>query len=489
MSRMSTVERYAQDDAAKQRLREAAVRPMVQKPGKFYWALVSVLSFLVVMAIIGFAMQIIKGKSVDAYSNEAFWGLFIANFVTIVGASYGGAVVSAILRLVGAAWRAPLVRIAEATAVATVVVGGACIIPSVGVPGRMYEFISRPNFSSPLIWDALAIGTYAFASIVFFYLPVIPDLRIAKETLGDRAGRTRTTIWRWLSCRWDDSNSQRKLLNRMMAILAIMIIPIAVSVHSVLGWAFANTSFRPWWSEELWAPLFVVAALYSGIANVILALAALRKAFNLQEYITERHFKSLGLIMLPFGAAYLYMEVADFLPGSYHGEPGIAAVFRQLFVGNYAPWFWLFIVFGIVVPILIVSFRRTRRTGWIIFAAALVVPTFWLNRFLMVAVPAMYDMIDGHFGTYGWTWENISVTVGAMAAVPLLLLVIFRFIPILSVSEIEEMEKEMASEEAEIASRLSGLEEAFESNGNGSGSDTMVLEGSHAATTLEDDEE
>ncbi|TAN31279.1 MAG: hypothetical protein EPN30_00240, partial [Actinomycetota bacterium] len=429
MSRTIAVERISQDDAAKQKLRETAVRPMLQKPGKVYFLVVGVLGILVALAVAAFVLQIKDGKAVDGYSNQAFWGLFIGNFITIVGASYGGAVVSAVLRLVGATWRAPLTRIAEGTAVATVIIGGAAVIPSVGVPGRMFEFITRPNFSSPLIWDALAIGTYAFATIVFFYLPVIPDLAIAKETLGDRAGRVRTTLWRWLGCRWQGSKAQKRVLNRMIGILAIGIIPIAVSVHSVLAWAFANTSFRPWWSEELWAPLFVIAALYSGVALVILTVAAMRHAFHLEDYITDRHFKSLSLIMLPFGGAYFYMSVADFLPGSYHGEPGTASVFRQLFVGNYAPWFWIFVVGGMVVPILIISFKRTRRPGWIVLAAALVVATFWLNRFLMVTVPATYDMINGSFGVYSWTWENISVTLGSLAASPLLLLVIFRFIP------------------------------------------------------------
>ena len=172
--------------------------------------------------------------------------------------------------------------------------------------------------------------------------------------MGDRAGRFRSFFWRTLSWHWVDAPAQRRLLNRAMVLLAVMIIPIAVSVHSVLGWAFAITSFRPWWSEELWAPLFVIAALYTGIALVIVSLAALRHTYHLQNYITDRHFRRLGFVLLPFGVAYLYMSVADFLPGSYHGEPGTVAVFRQLFVGAYAPWFWLFVVGGMVVPILII---------------------------------------------------------------------------------------------------------------------------------------
>jgi Ni/Fe-hydrogenase subunit HybB-like protein len=430
----------------RRQLREAAVRPMLQPGGWLYRMLVAALAAVVVLGLVAFGDQFVNGLSVDAYSDDAFWDVNIANFITVVGVAYGGAVISAVLRLTGAGWRAPLVRIAEGTSVVAVLVGGACIVPSLGRPERMWEFFTRPNFSSPLIWDALAIGTYALASIVFFFLPLIPDLVIAKETLGDRAGRLRGPIWSALSRGWTGSPAQCRLLARMTGVLAVLIIPLAVTVHSVLGWAFSITSFRPWWREELWAPLFVVAALYSGIALVIVSLAALRHAYRLHDYITDRHFRSLGFVLAPFGAAYLYMSVADFLPGAYHGEPGTAAVFRKLFVGAYAPWFWIVVVAGMIVPLLIVALPQTRRTGWIVFASALILPTFWLNRVLMVTVPTTYDMMSGAFGVYRWTWVNASITAGAMAAVPLLILLLFRFVPILSVTEIE-LETERATAE------------------------------------------
>jgi molybdopterin-containing oxidoreductase family membrane subunit len=245
----------------------------------------------------------------------------------------------------------------------------------------------------------------------------------------------------------------------MTAFLAILIIPLAVSVHSVLGWAFAITSFRPWWSEELWAPLFVIAALYSGIALVIVSLAALRHAYGLHDYITDAHFKRLGFILVPFGAAYFYMSVADFLPGAYHGQPSTAAVFRQLLVGSYAPWFWIVVVGGMVVPLLIIALPRTRRPGWIVVASALVLPTFWLNRVLMVIVPSTYDMMNGSFGAYAWTWVNASITAGAMAAVPLLIMLLFRVVPILSVAEIEQLAGEEAAEQPALGPSAVGQRE------------------------------
>lgn len=435
-----------QSVAARQELHEAAVRPMLQKRGLGYWLLIGGLGALVALGLAAFAVQCATGLRVTTYSNNAFWDVNISNFITIVGMSYGGAVISAALRLTHQRWRAPLTRIAEGCAVVAVCIGGACIVPSLGKPQRMWEFLTRPNLSSPLFWDALAIATYAFASIVFFYLFLIPDFVVARHTMGPRAGRVRSALWRVLSWGWEGRAAQHRLRNRMILTLSVIIIPLAVCVHSVLGWAFANSSFRPWWHEELWAPLFVTAALYSGIALVIVALAALRHAYRLHDYITDRHFRLLGLILIPFGVGYFYMSIADFLTGSYHGTPGDAAVFRQLFVGAYAPWFWLVIVGGMVVPVLLIALPKTgHRVGWIVFAAFIVLPIFWLNRVLQVVVPATYTMMTGAFGAYHWTWVNASISAGAMAAVPFFLVLLFRFVPILSVTEIEELGLELAA--------------------------------------------
>ena len=420
------------------RLRAAAVRPIVQRWGPGSWALVAVLSAIVLVGLAGFVTQLMTGINSDG----PFWGYNIVNFITIIGVSYGGAVVSAVLRLTGAGWRAPLTRIAEATAVVSVAIGGACIIPSVGRPDRMWEFMTRPNFSSPLIWDAIAISTYALASIVFFYLPLIPDLAAARDTAGERASRFHRWLWRVFARGWQGTPDQQRLLAGSIGLVAMIIIPLAVSVHSVLGWAFAITSIRPWWSEELWPPLFVIAALYSGIALVILALAWFRRAYQLHEWITDRHFVRLGYVLAPFGAAYLYMSVADFLPGAYHGQPATATVFKALFVGTYAPWFWIFVVGGMVIPLLVVAIPRTRRVGWLTFAAGCIVLTFWLNRALMVVVPSTYGLISGRFVSFPVTWVTPAITLGAMAAIPLFTFVLFRFVPILSVTEIEELEGE-----------------------------------------------
>jgi molybdopterin-containing oxidoreductase family membrane subunit len=419
--------------------RAASLRPF-GKPGRLWWLTILALSLVVLTGIAAWVVQLRGGMGVAGYSDQAFWAIYIADVVTFIGVSYGGAVVSAILRLTGATWRAPLTRLAEGTAVVTVLIGAALIIPHIGNPIRLWELVTRPNLSAPVFWDFVAVMTYTFGSIVFFALPLVPDMAVLGQEHGEQLGRRRATLYARVSRGWVGAPRQRRVLAGALGLVSIMIIPLAVSVHSVLAWAFASTA-RPWWHESIWAPQFVVAALYSGVALVILVVAGFRRGYHLEGFITPRHFVRLGFIMATLSATYIYLTFADLLPGSYVGDRGTAAVFTELLVGRLAIWFWMFAVVGGVLPLLLVALPWTRNVGGMVTAAVLVVPMMWLKRILMVVGPASYDTVTGVFGRYHPTWVPIAITLAATAAIPLLLMLLFRVVPLLSIDEIEEIEE------------------------------------------------
>ena len=419
-------------------VRAASLRPF-GKPSLGWWLAVGALSAVVGIGIFAWVVQLRGGMGVAGYNDRAFWAIYIADVVTFIGVSYGGAVVSAILRLTGATWRAPLTRLAEGTAVCTVLVGAALIIPHIGRPELLYELVTQPNVTAPVFWDFIAVMTYAAASFVFFAMPLVPDMAILHNGHAKALGR-RARLYADVSRGWTGSPRQRRVLAGGLGLVSVMIIPLAVSVHSVLAWAFATTS-RPWWHESIWAPQFVVAALYSGVALVILVVAGFRRGYHLEAFITERHFVRLGFILATFSATYIYLTFADILPGAYVGEQGVYAVFTELLVGHLAPWFWLFAVVGGVLPLLLVALPWTRNIPGMIIASLLVVPMMWLKRMLMVVAPANFDTMTGAFGDYNFTWVPIAVTLAALAAVPLMLMLLFRVVPLLSIDEIEEIDE------------------------------------------------
>ena len=188
-----------------------------------------------------------------------------------------------------------------------------------------------------------------------------------------------------------------------------------MAVHSVLSWAFALVS-RPGWHESIWAPYFVIAALYSGVALVILVTAGFRRGYHLEAFITKKHFERLGYIMVALSAVYIYLTFADLLPSAYVGEAGPSEIIHGMLVGDVAMWFWIFLLMGTIAPIILVALPWTRNVWGIGVAAALVVIIMWIKRVLMVVETAGYDRLTGTFGDFfHFTWVSIAITLAGAA--------------------------------------------------------------------------
>ena len=178
-------------------VRAAAVRPMV-KPGRWFWPIVGALVILVGWGLVAYVFQLVHGLDAAGYNDHAFWGIYEADLVAFVGFSYGGALVSAILRLTNAKWRAPITRMAEAMALSTLLVGMVYAVVHLGRPERMWELVVHPHISSPIMWDFVAIMSYLITTLCFLYLPLIPDLALVRDRFPD-VRRFRAWMYRTFS--------------------------------------------------------------------------------------------------------------------------------------------------------------------------------------------------------------------------------------------------------------------------------------------------
>jgi Ni/Fe-hydrogenase subunit HybB-like protein len=320
-------------------LTEAAMAPVVGS-GRVSTALLVVLALPMAAAVAAFAYQQGARLSVTGLDDQVFWGVYEVDLVTFIGFSYGGALVSAILRLTNAHWRGPIVRLAEGTAVVTLLIGALFpIIPP--RPSRAHlADVHRPQLQSPLVWDMVAILTYVLATLLLFVLPLIPDTAKLADHPG--LGRFRSRLYRVMSIGWRGSPRQRAALERALTILAISVIPIAIMVHTVLSYAFSLTS-RPGWHSTIFGPYFVVGAIYSGVAIVIIAAAAYRSAYGLQAWISERSIRYLAYLMVALGALYAYFFFSEITTEGYVGAEHAQALLHATLLGRFAPLTWGFV--------------------------------------------------------------------------------------------------------------------------------------------------
>lgn len=424
-------------------VREAALRPLGPS-GRGYWALAAGLGLLVMWGVVAYGFQLTSGLGAAGYSDQSFWGIYEANLVAFIAVSYGGALVSAILRLTQARWRAPITRLAEAMAVFSLVVGMSFAVIHLGRPEQVWRLIVHPQISSPIVWDFLVILTYLAATLIFLYLPLVPDLAELRDRYG---GGWRGRLYSGLALDWRGLPEQRRRLERGITTVAILIIPLAVLVHSVLSWAFALTG-RPGWHSTIFAPYFVVGALYSGVAMVILVVAGFRKGYRLERFIGAEHFRNLAYLLLTLDLLYLYFTFTELLTEGYVMAEETVPVLEALLVGEYAVYFWLFILGAGIAPLLLVAVRKTRTVVGIVVAAALVVAGMWLKRLLIVVPVVAHPLIAGAWGSFHPSWIAVGISAAAAAAIPLLLMLFFKLCPVLSLDEMAEVTAEESSLDA-----------------------------------------
>src|SRR3984885_1964850 len=404
-----------------------------------YWIAVSLSGSLVLAGACAFLYQIYHGIGVWGLNSPVFWAFDITNFVFWIGISHAGTLISAILRLANATWRRPVTRCAEAITVFALSIGAIIPLCHTGRPWLGYYLIPYPserhiwpNFRSPLLWDFFAILTYLTGSVSFLYLPIIPDF----ASLRDTTSGWRKRFYGALSLGWEGTPHQWHRLETAMQIMAIVIIPVAVSVHTIVSWDFAMT-LVPMWHSSIFGPYFVAGAIFSGIAALILAMALLRKFLHLEEYLRPIHFQNLGKLLLTMSLLWFYFTFAERLTAWYGNSPPEMAVFWESIRKQFAPLFWTMVVCNFIIPVPILAFKRTRTITGTAIASCGIVVGMWLERFLIV-VPALgHKFLPYSWGTYRPTWVEITLMASSFGMMALLYLLFSKFVPMISIWEMK----------------------------------------------------
>lgn len=411
------------------------------------WWLPTVIG-LGIVVVIGFVIigfMVNRGLGVTGLSRPVYWGLFITTFVFWVGISHAGIMISAILRLTQAEWRRPVTRAAELLTVFSLLT--ALIFPLIhaGRPWRIaywilpYDFARGiyPNIRSPLIMDPVAISTYLTGSTLFLYVALLPDL----GNLRDRTKGWQKALYTVLALGWRGNPRQWKMQTIGGILLSALMLPIFVSVHSIVSWDFAVTPAVEGWHSTIFAPYFVIGAVHSGVSAVVTMMALMRWLWKWDDFIRPEHFDALARLLIVVATAWLGFTFLELIFAIYSLDaPEIALRELQIFAW---PWNMMFIVFlltGYVIPVGMWLFKSVRNNIALMFWTSLFVNIgMWLERF-MIIVPGLSRRTP-----FVYTWDSYrpsmvewSILVWSVAWVTFLMLLFSRFFPLVPLFEQKE---------------------------------------------------
>ena len=424
------------DSEAIARKYEKILTPMTRAGWKF-WAAVIPLATIFLWSFFAFGWQYHLGLGETGMGHPVSWAFYLVNFVFFIGISHAGALVSAVLRITRAGWGTPFGRAAEAVTVFALAAGPTNILFDLGRSSRFYWVALHAQFKSPLLWDFTCIMTYFTVSVIFLYVLMVPDIGLLRERFPGR---------RWLYCPlslgWTGTEKQWSLIGKAISVLCVAVIPIAISVHTVVSWVFGMQT-QPMWHSTIFAPYFVVGAIYSGIAAIIVVTIALRKVYHLEDYLKPYHFNNMGLLLLTFTLLWAYFTFAEHLTVGYAGGSAELTILWSKLTGKYSLLFWIMVTLCFVIPFPILVFRRTLP-GLLISSICIIVG-MWIERYTIIIPSFIEPRLPYVRGDYMPSWVEWSMTAGLAAGFTLAFVLFSKLFPVISIWETEKDERERES--------------------------------------------
>jgi len=408
--------------------------------------------YYVVMALFGLAAvglflfpwtyQIYYGQGVTGLNVPVVWGIYLVNFVFWVGVAHAGTLISAMLFITKTPWRRAIARSAETMTLLALFLVTLFIFIHMGRPWNFYWTFPYPNqrqlwlnFQSPIMFDVFAIGTYFTSSVVFLYFGMIPDFAALKH----HATGWRKQFYSVLSIGWRGSDKEWHVHGKATMFFASFIMPLVVSVHSIVSWDFA-LSIVPGYTKTVFAPYFVTGALLSGFAGVITMLTLVRWAFPVtKKYITLMHYDRVGVFILVLSLTWSYLTGLEVFTGLYANTTyEIEHLKYKLAISPYIYLFSLMIFCNTVLPLILI-FKKVRKSTRTMFVMCLfIIVGMWLERYMIIPNSLSRKFLPWMWHDYMPTLVEGAITAGAFCAFVTMFMVMLKIAPIISPFEVKE---------------------------------------------------
>ena len=371
-----------------------------------------VLGALVVAGVAAWIYQLANGLGVTGMSNGVSWGLYIACFMFFVGLSAGGLIVASSASVFHIAEYKKVALPAIICSTVCICCAGMFVLIDMGGIQRVWRILVGPNPTSPLVWDVCVISCYLIINIVYLVF-----MCSKKPGAADK-----------------------------VSIVSRFALPIAILVHSVTAWIFGLQVSKEWYTAIM-APIFVASAMDSGLALLLLALMGLNKSGVFK--VENKLISSLAGLLAVCIAVDAFFIGCECLTMAYPGTKGAEAL-SVMAGGITAPFFWIEIIGGLLIPFLLMVFAKNRANMKLVGLACVLVVAgvfckrIWLlfTSFYEFNIAGAPGVISGSsaargasgvdvfamLGTYAPTWVEIAVVVGVVSLGALAFIVMSRML-------------------------------------------------------------
>ncbi len=334
-----------------------------------------------VVGLAGWYSRIVHGHADAHYGNIVVWGLWVAAYIFFIGLSAGAFLVSSLVYVFDMKRFESIGRAALFTALVTLLMALLSIVVDLGHMDRAWHVMVYANFKSPMAW---MIYLYTFYMVILalelWFLLRTDFVRLAREG-GPGAG-----LYRLLAFGSRDETEERQRRDRrIVKILATIGIPTAIMFHGGVGALFGTVPARPHWHSGLFPILFLLSALVSGGALLVVIAAIFQDGLRRhRETILD-----LGRLVAALLALDVLFQVSEFLIAFRGGIPGHTAGLLLVLKGPFKEVFWVGqLLVGTLVPLALLLLP-TRRQPWAVVTACAMIVVGIFGLRLNIVIPAL----------------------------------------------------------------------------------------------------
>ena len=191
------------------------------------------------------------------------WSLMIVMYPYVTGLVAGAFIVSSLYHVFGMKALRPVARLALLTAVAFLMIAPLPLQAHLGHPERAFLIFLMPHFTSAMAGFGFIWMFYLILCVVETWLVFRADI----VALAQRSSWPMKAVYRSMALGVDDvSDEAMEVDHRLIKILAAVGIPAAAVLHGYVGFLFGAIKANPWWSTPLMPIIFLLSAIVSGIA-------------------------------------------------------------------------------------------------------------------------------------------------------------------------------------------------------------------------------
>lgn len=338
---------------------------------KYFKTLLGTAGLGLIIGTGGLVNFLVYGKSTLALGSYIPWGLWVSLYTFFLGLTAGAFLITILTYVFRIKIFSGIGPLSAFTVVVTIMAEIIIITLDLGHPLRLYRIFITPGFKSMIFWMVV----FTAAMLVIYILETYYLLREEIIRWSQDPGIKNRKIYQYLALgRTAYSEEDRLQDQQRVRRLSLLSLPVGLFFYGSNGAVFAVLLNRPIWNSTLTPLLFIISALVSGGALIVLL-----------TFMFKRDDKVIHLLAHTVRFLLVVMLILEFLHFFISYQWDVVYIVTALDLILYGPYWWNFwfvhLLLGSLLPLyLMIRYHdNARMLAWACFFIVFTFIAFRLN--------------------------------------------------------------------------------------------------------------